>query len=215
MRTTEAIYKMCKWDLGILDESHNIKTPNAAVTKAALKLRDRCDKRMCLTGTPVTNHPLDLWTQLEFLGHGYSGFHTWKAFKSYFGIYDQRENGFETLIGIQNKPFLKERLTAHSFIISKKEALPDLPDKTYDTVEVEMSEEQRKIYTDVASNILAELEEETDTPQQLVVTNILTRMLRLAQITSGFVVYNQDYDENNDPLPRQIDRIDPNPKLEM
>lgn len=216
-QTQDVLCKAAFWDLAILDESHYIKTPTAGTTKAALLLRDRSKKRLVLTGTPVTNHPLDLWTQLEFTGEGNSGFHTWKAFKSYFGVFHKSEdNRYETLVGVQNQPFLKERLAAYSFMISKKEALPDLPEKLHDTVEVDMDKAQRKIYEDVATKLMHEIEAEENNgvAKQLIVNNVLVKMLRLAQITSGFVSYDQGHDEHERPLPPIIDRLDPNPKVE-
>ena len=51
-----------------IDESTSIKTPGANRTKNILKLRDLAKYRRILTGSPVTNSPLDLFTQCEFLG---------------------------------------------------------------------------------------------------------------------------------------------------
>lgn len=143
-RMLEAL-KTIEWDMMILDESHSIKSTTTKRAKSAHVLRDVAAKRLVLTGSPVGNSILDLYSQLEFINKGASGFTTWKAFKEFYGIYIQDEStgGFEKLVGIQNLPFMKERLARYTYIISKKQALPELPDKVYDVLECGMSPEQR------------------------------------------------------------------------
>jgi SNF2 family DNA or RNA helicase len=51
----------------IIDESHSVKTPKAQRTKATIKIARQCVSRFILTGTPITDNPLDLWAQFEVL----------------------------------------------------------------------------------------------------------------------------------------------------
>jgi SNF2 family DNA or RNA helicase len=204
------------WDIACLDEAHFIKSPTTRRFKFARKLRDNSDKRVILTGTPITNTPLDLYAQLEFLAEGRSGFMSWKNFKSFYGVY-RSDEGRKTLVGMQNLPFMQERLAGSSFIITKAEALPDLPEKTYDVVEVGMSKYQAGIYDDVRKHLAAEIENSmnSDMPKQLLVNNVLTKLLRLAQITSGHVVWDaQHNDDGSIAVEKQVERFDPCPKLE-
>jgi len=207
------------WDLAVLDESHFIKNSGTQRWKAARKLRDRAKQRMVLTGTPITNTVLDLYTQFEFLGEGSSGFTTATGFRQFYGVFDDRnrETGFAKLVGVQNLPFMRERLARLSLIIKKSEVLKDLPDKQYDVYEVEMSEEQAKLYAVVQEAVIAEIKDELDESKnrEMSVNNILTKMLRLAQVTSGFAVYDAVYNESGDCLrEKMVDRLDPNPKIE-
>lgn len=210
------------WDLAVLDESHFIKNPRTKRFRdGAVKLRDKSEKRMVLTGTAVNNGPFDLWAQLEFLGEGESGFTSYEAFRNFYGVFDNRSkrDDFEQrLVGLQNLPFLKEKLAQKSFIISKREALPDLPDKVHDTFEVEMTKEQREAYNNLAAHLALEIEAELETSEnkQLTVNNILTKLLRLAQITSGFIAWDPVVDvETGDVLrERIVEPILPNPKIE-
>ena len=206
------------WDLGIADESHYFKTPGNKRCKTMLKLRDKCAKRLVLTGTPITNTALDLYTQFEFMGKGYSGFNSYKAFKSYYGVYVKGESGFDKLVGLQNLPLMQERMSRLCFIVRKEEALPDLPKKVYNVEEVEMTKQQAEIYRAVATQLQMEIENDLingKDNEQLLVNNILTKLLRLAQITSGYVVYPQVIDEEgNVQSERSTARITPNPKLE-
>ena len=218
-RSWEAI-GMCEWEMGVLDESHYIKSPRAKRSKAALMLRDNCSMRMALTGTPFTNSILDLWCQLEWLGEGMSGFSTWKKFQSYYCDI-VKVNNMNFFKGYQNLPILQERLSRICYIVTKEQALPDLPKKLTDVHEVSMTLEQVEIYTKVAKQLAVECKNDMDSSQNksLVVNNILTKLLRLAQITSGYVVWDPiyDFDDAGEPIlvrDKIIDRFDPDPKLE-
>ena len=218
IQTWEAL-QMFEWDLGVLDESHYIKWPLTERFKYAIKLRDRCKARMVLTGTPVTNTPLDLYAQFEFMGKGFSGFQSWKAFRSFYGVHKPGENGFDKIVGVQNLPFMRERLARYSFIIHKRDALPSLPPKVYDVHECSMTKRQAEIYEQLRSQLAAEVEAQLDGGSQnrtILIQNILTKLLRLAQITSGFVTYDEIVDDETGDViePKAIEAIEPNPKVE-
>jgi SNF2 family DNA or RNA helicase len=208
-----------EYDLAILDEGHYIKWPETERAKTAMKLRDISKRRMILTGTPITNTPLDLYAQLEFLEQGGSGFVSWKAFRTFYGVYDKDASGRDKLISVQNMPFMQERLARVSFIISKKEALPFLPEKTYDVMEVEMTPHQKSIYEDLRDKLAHEIEDDLadeSRPQSIVINCVLTKMLRLAQITSGILKWDAVFDdEGNVTAPGLVEQFDPNPKIDV
>lgn len=209
--------RMIEWDLAVLDESHYIKSPRAKRTKGAMRLRDRSKKRMVLTGTPVTNTILDLYTQLEFIGKGMSGFQSWRAFKEFYGVYKVSKSGQRLLVDIQNLPFMQERLARLSFIVYKSEVLKDLPPMVYDVIEADMSPEQWDVYKQVATQLAAEVEGLGDEDNKsLTINNVLTKFLRLAQITAGHIKWDAVVDpDSGDVLrPAVVDRFDPCPKLE-
>lgn len=212
------------WDIALLDESHYIKSNNAQRSKAAIKLRDIARHRMCLTGTPIVNGINDLYTQLEFLGKGFSGFSTFDAFKEFHNVYEITDNGHRAIVGAQNVPFMRERLAKVSYIIRKKEALPDLPEKVYDVSEVEMIPEQIAAYEKLAKDLVLQAEGQISAAQssgntfdrQMTANNILTQMLRLAQITSGFVKWDQVIDPATGRVIREgfCQQFSPNPKID-
>jgi hypothetical protein len=209
--------KMFEWDLAVLDESHYIKSPTTRRFKFACKVRDNARKRVILTGTPITNHVLDLYGQFEFLGKGASGFMSWKNFRSFYGVYTTTGEGHKKLVSCQNMPFIQERLARTSFMITKDEALPDLPEKVYDVEEVEMTTEQAKYYEQMRVNLAIEIENDLkrEDNKQLVATNILTKLLRLAQITSGFVTWDGEVSDEGEVIKeKEIERLPNNPKIE-
>ena len=210
--------KMIEWDLVVLDESHYIKRASTQRFKTMIKLRELANQRMVLTGTPITNTMLDLWAQLEFLGDGLSGFRSWQNFKTYYGKWERRQHG-NVLVGYKNVPLMQERLTRLAYLIRKEQALPELPEKLFDVHEVEMSKEQRDYYLKIRTQLLVEIETEMAEAEAdgrvLTVNNVLTRMLRLAQVTSGFITWDAQYSDDGDEISaRVVDRIDPNPKVE-
>lgn len=216
---------MIEWNLAIADESQYIKNPRAQRSKVMLKLRDRAAQRMVLTGTPYANNLGDLWCQLEFLGDGLSGFSKFEAFREYYHRY-VKSNGkggksFRHLVGFKNLPLLHERLARLAFVISKKEALPDLPDRVYDIEEVEMAPKQRELYVKLQEQLAAEIEhdlkkgEAKGTSPTITATHILTKLLRLSQITAGYAVADKEHDDDGEL--KDVDRMhffEFNPKMD-
>jgi len=209
--------KMIPWDLSVLDEGHNIKDSKAKQSRCCLELRDCSKQRAILTGTPIGNTIMDLYMPLEFMGKGESGFTTEKAYRQFYGSYD-RSNGFEVLVGTQNLPILQERLARKSFFISKKEAMPSLPDKVYDIIEIEMSPVQQEMYNKLARELAIEIENDMQNDnltRQMLVTCILTKLLRLSQITSGFISWSKVEDEYGEiTQPPHYEYFSPSPKID-
>lgn len=204
------ILERVEWDLIICDESHNFKNWNSQRWKALKRLREKSLRRQILTGSPIGNHIFDLYTQLEFLYEGASGFKNFKSFRSWHGkfvngVADATGHSVEKLVGLKNVPLLQERLSRLSFSLTKAEAGLHLPDKVYDMVEVSMTPTQTDYYRKIATQLALEIEKfmETSTLSKSMTTNhILTRLLRLAQITSGFVKWNAEIDpETGETVP--------------
>lgn len=211
---TEKLYKSIEdggmgfeFDLAMLDESQNIANPGTKRTKTFLESRDCFANVVIATGTPFRNTPFDLYSQLEFLGKGYSGFDSFAGFKAFYGEYGAPNayNGMSRLTGFQNIPLLQEKMSKHAFVMRKEEALPFLPKKTSSILECNLSHDQLKAYIQLSQQLMAEIESYGPNPDTITVNNILTQMLRLAQITSGFAATDAG----------TITRFDPNPKMDL
>lgn len=120
----------------ILDESQNIKTINAQTTQAVLLLKAR--HRLALSGTPVENNLTELYSLFHFLNPAMFG--TLGDFNERYTYPIQRENDKEALESLRRKifPFLLRRL--------KRDVLKELPDRTEQTLFVEMEKEQADLY---------------------------------------------------------------------
>lgn len=208
------------WDLGVVDELHGIKWHQTDRTEYCWKLRDKCKARMGLTGTPVVNSALDLFSQLEFLEKGLSGYGSFKDFREKYGVFAKTAEGRDVMTHVQNMPALKRRLSEVAFIVRKDEVLKDLPPKAYDILEVELTAKQQNDYDSLASQYILEiekdLEEAGDAKYEMVVNNALVKLMKLAQITSGFLNVPEERDEDGNVIQEATQvHYKPNPKLNL
>lgn len=187
--------KLVDWDLINFDESHGSKNPNSRRFKHFRKYAQfpHIRQRMPMTGTPIANNIMDLWAQLELCGEGLSGFMNFKSFRSFYGDFekiDLAEGGsVEKLVNIKNMPLIQERLSRITFLMTSEEANLKLPDKLYDYAEVDMTKQQDKIYKRMAVKLVHEIE--GDVEKRMSTDHILTKLLRLAQITSGHLTWDK------------------------
>jgi SNF2 family DNA or RNA helicase len=180
-----------------VDESSTIKNSSQRTKNIIRVGRDAIYRRL-LTGTPITQSPLNAYWQFEFLGSGLLGFDTFTAFKAHYGEWRERtmlSNNpaaralgkmvtFKELIRYRNLGELKRLIDSHSFTITKKECL-DLPDKIYDERLVQLTDRQREIYETAKQDLLLILDDGTIT-----IAHAFTRLTRLSQIAGGFIKYD-------------------------
>ena len=127
-----------RYDVLILDESHYLKSPDAARTKAVLGLTGLvhlASRVWCLTGTPAPNHSAELWTTLRVFGRYSKGY---DAFVSEFCETRATPYGVK-IIGNKNVAQLRELLNPIMLRRTKAQVRPDLPQATYTDVVVEAS----------------------------------------------------------------------------
>lgn len=213
--------KMIQWDLVVTDESHKIKNWQTKRYKALAKIDDiHARNKMILTGTPITNTVFDIWAQWEWLSPGLSGFSTFQNFRAFHGRWkDQLQGGtaVKKLVGFKNVPLIQERLARLSFLFRKEEMKDKLPAKVYDIYEAAMLPAQREIYKKVSEELVAEIDELLENATgNLTVEHILTKLIRLAQICSGFVKLDDDIDAISETVTRgkEVQISKNNPKID-
>jgi SNF2 family DNA or RNA helicase len=176
-----------KPDLIIADEGHKIKTHNIAASKAMHRIGAQAAYRLLLTGTVITNKAIDVFSQYKFLNPAIFGqsFYSWR--NRYF---DMRGYGNHTpVLKRSMEQDLMRRLHCIAFRATKSECL-DLPETTDIVRYVNLEPAAVKLYRDLVKESYAELGQ-----SEITVTNILTRLLRLSQLTGGFL----GDDEGNAP----------------
>jgi len=183
-RYLAAVLKMSKAFLA-LDESTAIKNPKAKRTKAILKMSPLAKYRRILTGFPVTQSPMDLWSQCHFLDNRLLGEcgDNFFQFQYRYAVMKRQTFGahsFNRVVGYRNLDQLSELLKEFSSRILKSECL-DLPEKMYIQRYVTLTPDQKRIYTEVKEFALAILDEDTF----MTAPNAMTQLLRLQQILSG------------------------------
>jgi len=117
----------------ILDEAQNIKNPDTAVAKAARSLEAR--HRLALTGTPLENRPLDVWSIVSCLNPGYLG--TRNEFQDRFSNPEHPESAYK-LLSAKLRPILLRR--------TKDQVAPELPERIEERLECELTTGQRQLY---------------------------------------------------------------------
>ena len=169
--------------MGVIDESTCIKNHKAKRTKKALEIGQKCRVKRIATGSPVTNTPLDLFSQFAFLDKQILGCGSYYAFRNVYAeierITTRQGQSFDKILKYKNLNILGRRIADFSYRITKKECL-DLPDKIYVTRDVELSPEQKKLYKEMKNLSFAMHEDEI-----MSVQIALTKMLRLHQILCG------------------------------
>lgn len=169
----------------IVDESTTIKNRKAARTKNILGLEELSKYRRILTGSPVTKSPMDLFSQCLFLAARALGFNSYFAFQGRYAMVQRRTMGhrsFQEIVGYRRLDELNEKLSVFSSRILKEECL-DLPDKVYVRREIEMTDEQNKLYTQMKQLALAQL----NNGDLATTASVLTQIMRLQQICCGFL----------------------------
>lgn len=173
----------CKWTID--EGSRKIKTPGAKRTKATLKLRDMAVRRRLLDGTPVTKGVEDLYTQLKFLSddvHGFSSFYTFRNRYCKVAQVPGAPTGVVKIVGYQNLEELQKRMDGWTIRLRSQDCL-DLPERSYAMRYVTMTDEQKKLYTDLKEELVAQL----DSGELITAEQAVVKLLRLQQILCGHV----------------------------
>ena len=169
--------------MGIIDESTCIKNHKAKRTKAALEIGSKCRVRRIATGSPITNSPLDLYSQFAFLDKQIIGCGSFYAFRNIFAeierITTRQGQSFDKILKYKNLHLLSKRINDFSYRVTKKECL-DLPEKVYVTRDVELTPEQKRLYKEMKNLSFTMLDDEIMSVQVA-----LTKLLRLHQILCG------------------------------
>ena len=166
-------------DLIICDESQRIKNPRAAQSRAVQMLGDRAACRLILSGTPVQNSVIDLYSQYRFLDPGVFGanFYAFRNRYCQMGGYGGHE-----VVGFQQMDELVRKEHSIALRVTKAECL-DLPGQTFVRRYVQLEPAARRLYAQIARASCAELEN----GEHVTASIVLTKLLRLMQLTGGFV----------------------------
>lgn len=187
----------------IIDESSRIKNPSAARTKALMRLRHFAKVARIATGTPITNAPVDVFQQMEFLESGLLGTTSYRAFVAEYAelmhanhpmmrqLIQRNPRAAQAQIIARNPDGspkwrnldkLQKLLEPHSFRVLKRECL-DLPEKIYKDHFFDLLPAQQKAYELMEEELRIQLHD-----GEVVPVSALASLVKLQQITSGFVI---------------------------
>lgn len=166
-------------DLIVCDEGHKIKTHNISASKAMHRLGAKAGYRLLLTGTLITNKAIDVFSPYKFLNPTIFGT-SFYAFRSRY--FDMVGYGNHTpVLKKSMEAELSARLHSIAYRAAKADCL-DLPETTDVVRQVELEPAARKIYRSLVKESFAEL-----ASGEVTAPNVLTRLLRLSQLTGGFL----------------------------
>jgi len=181
VRRDAALINSVDWHRIVLDEAQNIKNPKAAQTKAILSLSAR--HRLALTGTPIENRLLDLWSIFNFLNPGYLGKES--QFRKNFEVPIQR-NSDRTQSAVLKKlvePFILRRVKTDESIIK------DLPSKVEQKLYCNLTKEQASLYEATVRDVEKQLKEAEGIQRKGL---ILSTLMKLKQICNHPAQFLQD-----------------------
>lgn len=172
-----------EWDMVVCDESHRIQSHNANISKFCAKLSELAAHRICLTGTPFSSGPLSVFGQYRFLDPGIFG-RAFGKFEQHYAI--KGGYGGYQVLGYQNKEELNKKFYGIAFYVS--EDCLDLPAIQDVPMHFTLCEKAQRIYRELEEEFYSVLTEEIDeAAEEISASNSLVKLLRLQQLTSGYL----------------------------
>ncbi len=165
------------WDCVVCDEVHRIKQASGVTSRWFGQLGKRVPWRIALSGTPMPHSPLDVYAQCRFLDPRVFGT-SYTLFKSRYAVL----GGFngKIVVGFQHQAELQQKFYSIAFRVGKE--VLSLPPITTVTRTCELSPKTRKVYAELEDAFYTAVD-----AGEVTVTNALTKILRLQQVTSGYL----------------------------
>lgn len=176
IRRDAKVFQKGRWHRIVVDEAQNIKNPAATQTKALVSLK--ASHYLAVTGTPIENSLMDLWSLFHFLNGGYLG--TSAQFKRKFHRVPENRDQLKRLV----EPFILRRLKTDKNIVS------ELPDKIEQKVYCQLTKEQAALYQNVVKQLEDIMRGVAD--EEFSKINMLSTLTRLKQICNHPVHFLQD-----------------------
>jgi len=172
----------------IADEIHRSKDPKSKQTRALWAATGDADIRFALTGTPIANDVLDLWSILHWLSP-----EEWPSKTRWVDrMVNTMLNAFGGMMVLGVKPHMEKEfydaINPRMRRMLKKIVLPWLPDMMFERRDIEMSTKQKKAYDQMRDLMIAELEG----GEAITAPSPLTQTIRLLQFASSFAEIDVD-----------------------
>lgn len=168
-------------DMIIIDESQKIKSGRAKQSKALHKLGDQARYKAILSGTPVTQGPLDVWSQYRFLDVNIFG-RFYGKFKNEYAVM----GGFKNykVVGFRNLEKLAKKAHSIAYRVRKEDTEIDLPPVVDQFLYTSIGKKAKAYYKEMEKDFKVTLE---DNEGDVKAPIVLTKLLRLQQIAGGFL----------------------------
>lgn len=185
----------------IVDESSYIKTHNSRRTERITMLSEKARYRLILTGTPVPEGVVDLFSQMRFLSKNILGYRSFHTFASHHLVYSVDRPG--QIIGSLNTAWLAAKIQPYTYQVTKAECL-DLPRKLYETRYCGLTAAQQRRYQQAKEEALVLLNQATDYQK----TYILFQLFgSLQQIACGYWNRRDPWSDEQELIELPHDRL--------
>jgi SNF2 family DNA or RNA helicase len=194
---TESFNKFLKFrKVGvILDESTQIKTPSSKITQSLHSIAGEAKRRIIMTGTPLSNRPYDIWSQIYFLDFGERLGNNFDDFKERYDLSNELSKDYSGRIIFENNlKLLSNKLQDCTIRETKKTAGIELPGRRFIAETIEMDPKQKILYKKLQEELSAQVIKDG----KLVIEDvevILKRLIRLVQICSNPRLVDERYDQ--------------------
>ena len=198
LREDESLYEDKYFHAVIIDEAQNIKNNMAAITKCVKSIKG--DVKFALTGTPLENSILELWSIFDFVMPGYLTSLT--KFQSKYKIKDFDEDSEVLLKGLSHQinPFILRR--------RKKDVIKELPDKLVNDIYIDLSDEQKKLYAAELERVKREMDEIIESGGMSKARFLILQLLvKLRQICIDPSIIYDNYDGGSNKIDTLINII--------
>ena len=189
LREDEEIYENLNFNTMIIDEAQNIKNNHAGITKVVKSIK--AETKFALTGTPLENSILELWSIFDFIMPGYLANLT--KFQSKYKIKDFDEDSEILIKGLskQINPFILRR--------KKSDVVKELPEKLINDIYIDLKDEQKKLYVAELNRVKEEMDkiikEEGMNKARFLILQLLTKLRQICIDPS--IVYDYYSDGSN------------------
>ena len=193
------LLSITKFDCLIGDESHYIKSPSTRRCKLVRKLSKNIPKILLLSGTPMLNRPVELFSSLNLIDP--KTWNNWWEYSRRFCNGHQTHWGYYDCSGATNIAELREKISKYFLRRTKAQVLPELPPKTYINLPVELKNDYQVKYKFAEKNLieyLRNIKNKTEAEiNKSLQAEALVKLNELRQIASeGKIEYSQEIIEN-------------------
>lgn len=166
-----------------VDEAHQIKGEDSTRALNVVELGKLSEYKAVMTGTPILQSVLDMFMYFKYLDPMVIGLDDFYSFKNRYALLS--DDGFNRIVGYDNLEELMTAVRPHVFTCLKADVLKNLPPKTYTTIDVELTKEQREAYNDIKKKKLW-----TNGTVEVEIKNALQKYSAMQTIVSGFINYD-------------------------
>lgn len=187
LRNDIDLFNKIEFDFAIIDEAQAIKNPSSQTARNIYEIKAK--HKIAITGTPIENTILDLWSIFNYINPNLLGnYHHFT--KTYQEAIEKNKNEEKTLQ-------LKEIISPFLLRRTKDQVAKDLPSKTEKIIYCEMTEPQNKLYESVKNSIRNSILLNTDEAFNNQKFNILNGLMKLRQIANHPYLAEKEYKESS------------------